>query len=328
MNHQKRYILLATGGTIASVAGENGLHPGISARELLRRIGVPADVQLEGRDVFALDSSNVQPEEWQVLARAVRQALQEADGVLVTHGTDTLAYTAAALSFMLLDVNKPVVLTGSQLPLGHPLSDAPANFMEALAVLRQAERGVYLVFHHQVILGTRAVKMRTTAFDAFHSVNAANFGWIDAEGVHLSAPMPPPPLPPLSDKMDSRVFLLKLIPGTSPDVLDWLVSAGYRGLVIEAFGLGGVHYIRRNLVDKLHEISQKGVITLVTTQCMYEKANFSLYEVGRNVLSSRVFSGRDMTTEAAVCKLMWILGDPDSRLPLLQRSLCGEITEG
>lgn len=325
---KKRYILLATGGTIASVAGKNGLHPGISAKELLQRIGVPGDIDLEGRDVFALDSSNIQPEEWQVLAQAVRNALQEADGVLVTHGTDTLAYTAAALSFMLLQESKPVVLTGSQLPLGHPLSDAPSNFMEALAVLQKAERGVYLVFHHQVILGTRAVKMRTTAFDAFHSVNAGAFGFIDAEGVHLSAPILPPPLPPLTDAINSQVFLLKLIPGTSPDILDWIVSAGYKGLVIEAFGLGGVHYIRRNLVDKLHEISAKGVITLVTTQCMYEKANFSLYEVGRNVLSSRVFSGRDMTTEAAVCKLMWVLGDPENRLPLLQQNLCGEITEG
>lgn len=170
--------------------------------------------------------------------------------------------------------------------------------------------------------------MRTTAFDAFHSVNAGAFGFIDAEGVHLSAPILPPSLPPLTDAINSQVFLLKLIPGTSPDILDWIVSAGYKGLVIEAFGLGGVHYIRRNLVDKLHEISRKGVITLVTTQCMYEKANFSLYEVGRNVLSSRVFSGRDMTTEAAVCKLMWVLGEPENRLPLLQQNLCGEITEG
>ena len=325
----KHVLLLTTGGTIASAPGSDGLAPEKSPPELLREVDhLSRHYRIHCKNILNLDSSNIQAEEWQLIARSVYEALPDYDGVVITHGTDTMAYTASMLTFMLQNLEKPVVLTGSQLPMGHPLSDAPANFMEALAVLRQAERGVYLVFHHQVILGTRAVKMRTTAFDAFHSVNAANFGWIDAEGVHLSAPLPPLPLPPLSDKMDSRVFLLKLIPGTSPDVLDWLVSAGYRGLVIEAFGLGGVHYIRRNLVDKLHEISQKGVITLVTTQCMYEKANFSLYEVGRNVLSSRVFSGRDMTTEAAVCKLMWVLGDPDSRLPLLQRNLCGEITEG
>lgn len=322
----KRFILLATGGTIASVEGENGLRPGISARELIRRIGVPGDMEIEGRDVFTLDSSNIQPEEWRLLAQAVRKAAGEADGVLITHGTDTLAYTAAALSFMLLNVDKPIVLTGSQLPLGHPLSDAPVNFLEALSVLKTAERGVYIAFHHKVILGTRAVKMRTTAYDAFHSVNAPLWGHVDADGVHLSPPPHQPALPKgISDEINSKVFLLKLIPGTSTKILDWVADAGYKGLVIEAFGMGGLHYIRRNLVDKLHEISQRGVITLVTTQCMYEKADFSLYEVGRNVLSPRVFSARDMTTEAAVCKLMWVLGDPENRIPLLEVSLCGEM---
>ena len=322
----KRFMLLATGGTIASVAGENGLHPGIGARELLSRMPLPQDTLLEGRDVFALDSSNIQPEEWKILAQAVREALRDYDGVLITHGTDTMAYTAAALSFMLLGAEKPVVLTGSQLPVGHPLSDAPVNFLEALSVLRAAQRGVYIVFHHKVILGSRAVKMRTTAFDAFHSVNAPLFGHIDADGVHLSPPLPLPSAPERPENIDSRVFLLKLMPGTSPDILDFVAQAGYRGLVIEAFGLGGLHYIRRNLVDKLHEISKRGVITLVTTQCMYEKADFSLYEVGRHVLSQHVFSARDMTTEAAVAKLMWVLGDTEKRLPFLQASLCGEMS--
>lgn len=323
---QKHFVLLATGGTIASVAGENGLRPGIPAQELIERIGAPEYMKLTGKDVFNLDSSNIQPEEWRELAKAVREELQHADGVLITHGTDTLAYTAAALSFMLLDVKKPVVLTGSQLPIGHPLSDAPVNFQEALAVLNAAQSGVYIAFHHKVILGTRAVKMRTTGYDAFHSVNAPLWGHVDAEGVHLYPPIARPDIAaPLSDEINSKVFLLKLIPGTSTKVLDWVAEAGYKGLVIEAFGMGGLHYIRRNLVDKLHEISKKGVITLVTTQCMYEKADFSLYEVGRNVLSPRVFSARDMTTEAAVCKLMWVLGDPENRMPLLETSLCGEM---
>ena len=142
MQMHKKFILLATGGTIASVAGERGLRPAISASELLERIGVPGDMEIICRDIFALDSSNIQPEEWQILAQAVRTALKEADGVLITHGTDTMAYTAAALSFMLLGETKPVVITGSQLPIGHPLSDATVNFLEALSVLDQAERGV------------------------------------------------------------------------------------------------------------------------------------------------------------------------------------------
>ena len=167
----RRFMLLATGGTIASVAGENGLRPGIDAAQLLNRVLLPKDIVIDSKDVFSLDSSNIQPEEWRVLAREVYDALKTYDGVLITHGTDTMAYTAAALSYMLPEMGKPVVLTGSQLPIGHPLSDAPVNFQEALAVLQEAPGGVYVVFHHKIICGTRAVKMRTTAFKAFHSVN-------------------------------------------------------------------------------------------------------------------------------------------------------------
>lgn len=121
------------------------------------------------------------------------------------------------------------------------------------------------------------------------------------------------------------MFLLKLVPGTSPDVFDYILQAGYRGVVIETFGLGGIHYIRRNLVEKLRELEAHGVICLVTTQCLYERADFSVYEVGRNILSEHVFSGRDMTTEAAVAKLMWMLGDWEARGRFAQESVCGEI---
>ncbi len=326
----KRYVLLATGGTIASVDSENGLRPALHAEDILQRIVLPVHVKMTGYDVFSLDSSNIQPEEWCVLARAVAAALETADGVVITHGTDTLAYTAAALSYMLAGLQKPVVLTGSQLPLAHPLSDAQANFLEAVTVLDAACPGVYISFHHKVILGTHAVKMRTTAFDAFHSVNAALAGVADADGVHMRVQAPPDIRTEnaLCDELEPRVFLLKLIPGTAPEVFDFIVQAGYRGLVIEAFGLGGLHYIRRNLVDKLCALGDQGITTLVITQCMYERADFTLYEVGKNVLSKSVYSGRDMTAEAAVTKLMWVLGKPEERMQYLEQSICGEFGAG
>ncbi len=262
-----------------------------------------------------------------MLARAARDALNESDGVVITHGTDTLAYSAAALSFMLRAPKGPVVLTGSQLPLEHPLSDAPSNLVEAVETARTAPPGVYVVFNHKIIRGTRAVKLRTTSFDAFDSVNAPLAGTLDAEGAHYR-PFDPPAGAPmrLEDDLETRVFLLKLMPGTSPEVFDWIAQSGMRGLVLEAFGMGGLHYIRRNLVDKLKMLSQRGVVTLVTTQCLYERANFSVYEVGRGVLSERVFSARDMTSEAAVAKLMWALGRPGERLCLLNENLCGEMS--
>lgn len=324
----KKITLLATGGTIACVPGADGLAPGVTAAQLLARTPqLNRLAEMTGRDVFSLDSSNIQPEEWRVLARAARDALDESDGVVITHGTDTLAYSAAALSFMLRAPKAPVVLTGSQLPLSHPLSDAPSNLAEAVETARSAPPGVYVAFNHKIIRGTRAVKLRTTSFDAFDSVNAPLAGTLDAEGAHYPSGEPPAVREMrLEDELETRVFLLKLMPGTSPEVFDWIAQSGMRGLVLEAFGMGGLHYIRRNLVDKLKMLSERGVVTLVTTQCLYERANFDVYEVGRGVLSDRVFSARDMTSEAAVAKLMWALGKPSERLALLNENLCGEMS--
>ena len=327
----KRIALLATGGTIASVQSDGGLTPGIGGNQLLNLIPRAVEsIELVCKDVFSLDSSNIQPEEWRVLAKAVYEILDDVDGIVITHGTDTMAYSAAALTFMLRNVGKPVVFTGSQLPIMHPLSDAPANLTEALAVAQTAPAGVYVVFNHKIINGSRAVKLRTTSFDAFESINAPLVGYIDADGPHYTNPPKYKPDAPcqLEDTLNEKVFLLKLMPGTAPEIFDWVVASGMKGLVLEAFGMGGLHYIRRNLVDKLKMLSENGVYTIVTTQCMYEKADFSIYEVGRSVLApGSVFSGRDMTSEAAVAKLMWVLGDPEDRLPLLARSVRGEMRD-
>ena len=326
----KKIALLATGGTIASVESGDGLAPGINAAEILGHLpSLEGEVEIIYRDVFSLDSSNIQPEEWRIIARAAYDAVQEADAVVITHGTDTMAYSAAALSFMLRGLQKPVVFTGSQLPLRHPFSDGPMNLNEAIMVARTAPGGVYVVFNHNIIPGTHAVKLRTTSFDAFGSVNARMAGYIDADGVqyHATEVQPVQNGFELRDEIDPRVFLLKLMPGTDPGVFDWIAQAGMKGVVLEAFGLGGLHYIRRNLVDKLRMLSEKGIYTLVTTQCLYEKTDFTIYEVGRNILSGHVFSGRDMTSEAAVTKLMWVLGDPENRIHMLEENICGEMSE-
>ena len=322
----KKLALLATGGTIACRQTEDGLSPALDAQELLREIHKRPDTEIVSRDVFSMDSSNIQPEEWTKLAHACDEAMTECDGVVVTHGTDTMGYTAAALSYMLLGQKKPVIFTGSQLPLGAPLSDAETNLACAIEAASHGVPGTYVCFNRKLILGTRAVKTHTTSFDAFDSVNKALAGKIDSEGVHFLRPQVIRDEYHLRPEVDSRVFLLKLIPGSHPDVMDFVLSAGYRGLVIEAFGLGGLHYIRRNLVDKLRMLRAHGIRVIVVSQCMYEKADLSIYEVGNQMLKADVISGLDMTTEAAVTKLMWSLAqkDPDA---WLSRNLCGEVRE-
>ena len=304
----KRIMLLATGGTIACTNGNHGLEPTLHGRNLLEAIQAELPCAVDAQDVFLMDSSNMQPEEWSALARAVDGALQSYDGVVITHGTDTMAYTAAALSFMLAGVGKPVILTGSQLPLAHPLTDGRLNLLRAIHAAMADISGVYVCFDNQLISGVRCVKTHTSSMNAFSSVNEPPAGYFDVEGLHIDHPQPYLPLEQpyrLRDGIDPRVFLLKLVPGTSPDVLRFVKTAAYRGLLIEAFGLGGLHYIRRNLVETLGQLVDSGIYVVVVSQCLYEKANLNVYEVGHGLVRDCILSGRDMTTEAAVCKMMW-----------------------
>lgn len=322
----KKIALLATGGTIACTQTKNGLAPTLSASELAPRLGVDLELEVNAKDVFRLDSSNIQPEEWRALAREADAAIKSSDGVVITHGTDTMAYTAAALSFMLAGCEKPVILTGSQLPIDAPISDARQNLTRALLAAASGVGGVYVVFDTSIISGVRAVKTHTTALSAFSSVNAPCAGHIDSAGVSFDHPQRSSLPYALRARLNSLVLLIKLTPGLSPDIFSFVKSAGYRGVVLETFGLGGLHYIRRNLVKCLSELSAAGIIVLVVSQCLYEKADLSVYEVGREMMRENVISGRDMTTEAAVCKMMWALESENPRETLM-RNIVGEFSE-
>ena len=327
---KKKILLLTTGGTIACVPGGEGLEPHhaqVMERELLQ-LRTYYDISVQ--DVMCLDSSNIQPQQWQHIAQSVFENRAGFDGIVISHGTDTMAYTASAVSFMLPDIDLPVVFTGSQLPLSDMLSDGPDNLRTAFAMAASGHPGVFLAFDRKVMLGCRAVKVRASGFSAFESVNARYAARVSNLGLVVDRDVLPVPTGParLCTAISQEVFLLKLTPGLNPSIFDMLAAMGYKGIVVEAFGLGGMNVLNRGLRG-IRRCIEDGVSVVVTTQCLYDSANLEVYQVGSRLLELGVIQGRDMTSEAAMTKLMWALGqglDQSRIAALFRKSLAGEIT--
>ncbi len=330
MDKKKHILLLTTGGTIASMPGFEGLEPRrsqVMERELDR---LRSFYDISVKDVLCLDSSNIRPEEWQQIARAIFELRSGYDGIVVSHGTDTMAYTASAVTFMLPNIDRTVVFTGSQLPLADILSDGPDNLRTAFAMAASGHPGIFLAFDRKVMRGCRAVKVRASGFSAFESVNARYVGTVSNQGLVIDPKTLPRTQGPtrLLPEVSSAVFLLKLTPGLSPDIFDALVAMGYKGIVLEAFGLGGINILNRGL-SGIQKAVESGVSVVVTTQCLYDSSDLRVYQVGNKLLELGVIQGRDMTSEAAMTKLMWAIGqgmDQARIAALFTESLAGEIT--
>lgn len=327
----KKILMLSTGGTLASSHSDNGLSPGLHANDILDRIsGLTDGFTVVEEELFMLDSSNMQPEEWTLIAQRVYERRMQYDGIVIIHGTDTLAYTASALSFALQHVEIPVVLTGSQVSIENPIADATENCRAALHMAASGCPGVYIAFNRKIILGTRASKVRTRSFDAFESIDHPYAARINSGGLVVNPSLRLESGQPcvLQNKFCTDVFLLKLFPGISPDIFEKLAAMGIRGVYIEAFGIGGIPFWKRNLVEAVRKAVDQGMIVAVGSQCLYEGSDFTVYEVGRQVLDCGVIETGNMTSEAAVTKLMWTLGqyeDPEKVREIMKKNLLGEI---
>ena len=308
--HMKN-LMLGTGGTIAAEMTPAGLTPELSPAQLLRYVPAIRDLcHVDCLSLFNLDSTNITPAHWLKTAEALREHYDRYDGFVISHGTDTMAYTAAALSYLVQGSKKPIMFTGAQKPINYDSTDSKLNLMDAFVCASSGQlSGVNIVFSGRIILGTRARKTCSKSFAAFSSINYPDIGiLLDHRLVRYLEPEAFE-APVFSDRLDPRVALIKMAPGTEPEVLDFLLSRNH-ALVMECFGVGGLPaYEDDRILRVVEKHTDEGKFIVVTTQVQNEGSDLSVYSVGRDLKQNPlVLEGYDMTTEALYAKMMWILG--------------------
>ncbi len=312
---KKRILLIGTGGTIASEMGDNGLEPELTSRQLLRYVpDISGICEVDCTQLFSLDSTNIRPEHWLRIAGSIQQCYEKYDGFVISHGTDTMAYTAAGLSYLIQNSRKPSVLTGAQKPIGYDTTDSKQNLRDAFTVAASGMSGVLLVFNGKIIMGTRARKTRSKSFEAFSSINYPIVGMVqDGRLIQYIRPENGAPTR-FYHELDARVALLKLTPGIECGVLEYLLERS-SAVIIESFGVGGLPvYETGSFYDTIKKGLDDGRTVVLTTQVENEGSDLSVYHVGNSIKQNLpILEAYDMTTEAVTAKLMWILSQTTGR---------------
>ncbi len=329
----KHILLLGTGGTIACKRGDNGLTPLLTGDELLSYVPAAREFcHVDAIQVLNIDSTNIHPKHWLMLSQVLEKNYDNYDGFVICHGTDTMAYTAAAMSYLVQHSSKPIVITGAQKPIDLDVTDARTNLLDSLRFAScDRAHGVSIVFDGKVIAGTRGKKERTKSYNAFSSINFPYLAVIQEEHIlfYIDDKWQDKETVRFYHDLDSRVALLKLIPSMGSSVLDYLAEH-HDAVVIESFGVGGLpSYDSGDFYSSIEKWISQGKVIVMTTQVTQEGSNMSVYEVGQKIKNAfGLIESYDMTLEATVTKLMWILGqtrEPDRIRELFYRTVNHDI---
>lgn len=308
----KKILMITTGGTIASIPSNNGLIPKISGKDIISLMPELKNIcTIDTLELLNIDSSNISKKHYILMLDTLEKNYDNYDGFVITHGTDTMAYSSSMLACAIENLSKPVVFTGSQLPLKAKATDAYRNLYDAFLAASDNVYGVFLAFNGDIHYGDSVKKVYSENFTGFLSINNKTAGKSDNNKIIWNKLYKNHNIKPVFNKnISEKVFVLKMIPSLKPDIIDVLINMGYKGIIIEGYGAGGVPTAdcENNFIPALQKAIKQDVAIVCATQCLYDGVHLDKYPMGIMAEKYGAISCKNITLEKALAKLMIGLG--------------------